>query len=162
MIWSENEIFHKQHSISYTIMFQVFKQFSSTEMKACITNIIMFKCKFDKNSLYFLLHWLAGNIPNKNLFISDRGGLSVNLLVSIYSSLNSFLESSTITILLFWVLLHQKSSYYFFPSFSWTGVLEFSVGPFGFLRGSTFYSACWKCRFCLMQGGSTDSTVSMS
>ena len=47
-IWSENKIFHEQHSIFYTIMFQVFKEFSSTEMKACITNKIMFKCKFDK------------------------------------------------------------------------------------------------------------------
>ena len=32
-IWSENKIFHEQHSIFYTIMFQVFKEFSSTEMK---------------------------------------------------------------------------------------------------------------------------------
>ena len=55
-----------------------------------------------------------------------------------------------------------RSIPYFFPSSSWTGVLEFSVGPLGFLRGSTFYSACWKCRFCLMEGGSTDPTVSMS
>lgn len=60
--------------------------------------------------------------------------------------------------------LNEESDLYliFFPSFSWTGVLEFSVGPLGFLRGSTFYSACWKCRFCLMEGGSTDSTLSMS
>lgn len=58
-------------------------------------------------------------------------------------------------------LNEESDLYLIFPSFSWTGSWN-SLWALGFLRGSTFYSACWKCRFCLMEGGSTDSTLSMS